>query len=124
MESNTNSYLDLKVWMEARTLSKKIYQLTMRFPNEEKFGLVSQMRRSAVSIPSNIAEGCGRNHTKDSLQFFFISRGSLYELETQLYISFDLKYIDLPDLTEPLNHLQTTRKLLSGFINYYQQLKR
>lgn len=124
MESNTNSYLDLKVWMEARTLSKKIYQLTMRFPNEEKFGLVSQMRRSAVSIPSNIAEGCGRNHTKDSLQFFFISRGSLYELETQLYISFDLKYIDLPDLTELLNHLQTTRKLLSGFINYYQQLKR
>jgi four helix bundle protein len=124
MESNTNSYLDLKVWMEARTLSKKIYQLTMRFPNEEKFGLVSQMRRSAVSIPSNIAEGCGRNHTKDSLQFFFISRGSLYELETQLYIIFDLKYIDLADLTELLNHLQTTRKLLSGFINYYQQLKR
>lgn len=124
MESNTNSYLDLKVWMEARTLSKKIYQLTMRFPNEEKFGLVSQMRRSAVSIPSNIAEGCGRNHTKDSLQFFFISRGSLYELETQLYISFDLKYIDLPDLTELLNHIKTTRKLLSGFINYYQQLKR
>ncbi|MEJ7779926.1 MAG: four helix bundle protein [Daejeonella sp.] len=123
MNSVFNSYLDLKVWIEARKLSKEIYQVTNMFPKEERFGLISQMRRSAVSIPSNIAEGCGRNHTKDSLQFFFISRGSLYELETQLYISFDLDYLKLPVLTELLDHLEIIRKLLSGFINYYQQLK-
>ncbi len=126
MEIKTKSYLDLKVWIEARKLSKEIYELTKEYPTEEKFGLVSQMRRSAVSIPSNsnIAEGCGRNHPKDSLQFFYISRGSLYELETQLYISSDLKYIHETILTTHLNYLESTRKLLSGFINYYHHLKR
>lgn len=123
MQRNAMSYLDLKVWIEARHLSKEIYELTKKYPGEEKFGLVSQMRRSAVSIPSNIAEGCGRNHPKDCLKFFFISRGSLYELETQLYISFDLKFIDDTLLRGCLHYLENTRKLLSGFINYYQHLK-
>lgn len=105
-------------------MSKGIYELTKKYPGDEKFGLVSQMRRAAVSIPSNIAEGCGRNHPKDSLQFFYISRGSLYELETQLYISFDLEFIDDTALKGSLDCLQNTRKLLSGFINYYHHLKR
>lgn len=124
MANSSHSYLDLKVWLEARKLSKEIYQLTKTYPAEEKFGLVSQMRRSAISIPSNIAEGCGRNHKKDSLQFFYISRGSLYELETQLYISFDLNFLNDTALKAHLNYLENLRKLLSGFINYYQQLKR
>jgi len=82
-------YTDLEVWQKCRALTSSIYSLTKPFPKEELFGLTNQMRRSAVSILSNIAEGCGRNHTKDSLQFFYIARGSLYELESQLYISFD-----------------------------------
>ncbi|WP_316817878.1 four helix bundle protein [Pedobacter nyackensis] len=117
-------YTDLDVWKEARTLVNDIYVATKRFPKEEIFGLMNQMRRCAVSIPSNIAEGCGRNHPKDSIQFFFISRGSLYELETQLYISFDQKYIDELSLKPILNKLEITRKLLNGFIKYYRGLVR
>jgi len=80
------------------------------------------MRRSAVSILSNIAEGCGRNHTKDSLQFFYIARGSLYELESQLYISFDLTYISEQILSKILQDVLTCKKLLNGFIKYYTNL--
>lgn len=116
------AYTDLDVWKGARTLVNDIYDTTKSFPKEEIFGLMSQMRRCAVSIPSNIAEGCGRRHPKDSIRFFFISRGSLYELETQLYISFDQKYINELSLKSILNKLETTRKLLNGFIKYFQSL--
>ena len=77
-------YTDLEVWQKTRALANLLYSIAKEFPREELFGLVNQMRRSAVFIASNIAEGCGRNHTKDSLQFFYIARGSLYELKTQL----------------------------------------
>ena len=123
MADSEKRYKDLNVWMEARKLSKDIYTITSEFPKEEQFGLINQMRRSAISVPSNIAEGCGRNYPKDSIQFFHISRGSLYELETQLYLSFDLKYIDETKLNEVLLSTETTIKLLSGFIKYYQKLK-
>lgn len=81
------------------------------------------MRRAAIPIPSNIAEGCGRNYPKDSIQFFFIARGSIYELKSQLYLSFDLDYLEEVKLNQLLILTETTRKLLSGFIKYYQQLK-
>ncbi len=123
MAESEKTYKDLNVWQEARKLSKDIYSLTSEFPKEEQFGLINQMRRCAISLPSNIAEGCGRNYPKDSIQFFHISRGSLYELETQLYFSFDLNYIDQTKLNEVLLSTETTRKLLSGFIRYYQKLK-
>lgn len=123
MAESEKTYKDLNVWQEARKLSKDIYLLTSEFPKEEQFGLINQMRRCAISVPSNIAEGCGRNYPKDSIQFFHISRGSLYELETQLYFSFDLNYIDQTKLNEVLLSTETTRKLLSGFIRYYQKLK-
>ena len=122
MANSEKRYTDLNVWKEARKLSKDIYSLTSVFPKEEQFGLINQMRRCAISVPSNIAEGCGRNYPKDSIQFFHISRGSLYELETQLYLSFDLNYIDQTKLNEFLLSTETTRKLLSGFIKYYQKL--
>jgi len=122
MEKEKKAYVDLEVWKEARALANDIYKATKDFPKEEIFGLVGQMRRCAVSIPSNIAEGCGRNYPKDSVQFFFIARGSIYELETQLYISFDQEYIDEITLKSNLQKLETTRKLLNGFIKYYQQL--
>jgi four helix bundle protein len=119
MGAEYKKYVELNVWVEARKLVSIIYAATRSFPKEEQFGLSNQMRRCSVSVPSNIAEGCGRNHKKDSLQFFFISRGSLYELETQLYVSFDLNYINEAQLQEFLEQLETVRKLLNGFIRYY-----
>jgi len=118
MLNSGKRYTDLNVWVEARKLSKDIYSVSAEFPRNKQFGLINQMRRGAISIPSNIAEGCGRNYPKDSIQFFFIARGSIYELETQLYISFDLNYIDEVKLNQLLIITETTRKLLSGFIKY------
>ena len=123
MAESEKRYKDLNVWQEARKLSKNIYSLTSEFPKEEQFGLINQMRRCAISVPSNIAEGCGRNYPKDSIQFFYIARGSIYELETQLYLSFDLEYLEELKLNQLLTLTETTRKLLSGFIKYYQQIK-
>ncbi len=122
MESEKKSYTELDVWKEARALANDIYSITKSFPREELFGLVSQMRRCAISIPSNIAEGCGRSHPKDSIRFFFIARGSLYELETQLYIGFDQSYLEGYLLNSCLTKIETTRKLLNGFIRYYEKL--
>ena len=124
MEKEKKNYTDLDVWKEARNLSKEIYLSSSDFPKDERFGLTSQIRRAVVSIPSNIAEGCGRNHPKDSIQFFFIARGSIYEVETQLYLAFDLEYISDIDLEPLLIKLELTRKLLNGFIKYYQSLTR
>lgn len=80
------------------------------------------MRRAAISIPSNIAEGCGRQTSKDTIHFLHISRGSLYELETQYYLAFDQKYIDENSFNSTLEQIQTCKKLLNGFINYYKKL--
>ena len=123
MQTEYRKYTELNVWIEARKLTNCIYNITKLYPKEEQFGLTNQMRRCSVSIPSNIAEGCGRNHKKDSLQFFYISRGSLYELETQLYLSFDLGLIDITQLNNILEQLETVRKLLKGFIRYYTEQK-
>jgi len=113
-----SSYRDLDVWKQSRFLVKNVYQLSKSFPKEEQFGLINQLRRAAISVPSNIAEGAGRNHSKDSIQFFFIARGSLYEIETQLIIAFDLEYISDSQLHEVLEHIARCKKLLNGFINY------
>lgn len=115
-------YHDLDVWKQSRELANYIYSISKKFPKEELYGLTSQMRRCAVSIASNIAEGCGRNHTKDSLQFYYISRGSLYELETQFYIAFDQAYIDQSELEDGLEKITSCKKLLNGFINYFHTL--
>ena len=81
------------VWQNSLKLVKQIYNLTGKFPLEEKFGLANQIQRAAVSIPSNIAEGYGRNSNKEMIRFLSIAKGSLYEVETQLYIAIDLKYL-------------------------------
>ncbi|WP_462266976.1 four helix bundle protein [Mucilaginibacter sp.] len=109
---------ELDAWKEASALVKIIYNETALFPKEEVFGLKSQMRRAAVSIPSNIAEGCGRNHRKDTLQFFYVARGSVYELESHLYLANDLNFIKSDTLSLLLKHLEQVRKPLSGLINY------
>lgn len=117
---NVETYQDLDVWKQSKNLVRHIYELTRNFPKEEQFGLVNQLRRAEVSIPSNIAEGCGRNHFKDSIQLFFISRGSLYEVETQILIAADLKYISKEELDQTIADLKSCKRLLNGFINYYQ----
>lgn len=118
------SYTNLDVWKKSRKLTNSIYNLTRTYPKEETYGLTSQIRRCAVSIPSNIAEGCGRNSAKDSMQFFHIARGSLYELETQLYISLDQNYIGENESKENLQLITDCKKLINGFINYYKKLKK
>ena len=114
------SYTELEVWQKARELVKSIYSTTSKLPKEELFGLTNQMRRAAISIPSNIAEGCGRNLSKETAHFLPIARGSLYEMETQLYLSFDLNYINQEDFDQNLKKIVECRKLLSGFISYYK----
>ncbi len=86
-------FKDLKVYQSAMDLCVSIYKITDSYPNHELFGLVSQMRRAVVSIPSNLAEGAGRGSYRDQLRFYYIARGSLAELETQLEISFRLGYV-------------------------------
>ena len=114
------TYKELDVWTKTRVLVKEIYILTKDFPKEELYGISSQMRRCAVSIPSNIAEGYGRQYKKETLQFFHIARGSLYELETQLYISADLNFLQKDKLNSIILQLEECRKLLSGLINYFE----
>jgi four helix bundle protein len=87
------SHKDLKVWQKGIELVKSIYEITQLFPSNEQFGLVSQMRRAAVSIPSNIAEGCGRNSDKELIHFLYIALGSASELETQIIISKELNFL-------------------------------
>ena len=117
---NFTQYTDLDVWKKSIILVSFIYKSTHDFPKEETYGLTNQIRRCAVSIPSNIAEGCGRHHLNDSLHFYYISRGSMYELETQLYIAQELNFISKENFTEAINHVTDCKKLINGFINYYK----
>ncbi len=116
-------YTELDVWISSRELVKLVYELTNSYPKDELYSLTNQIRRSVVSIPSNIAEGCGRQSSKETIQFLFISRGSLYELETQLYLSKDLDYISKQELDKVLNKIISCKKLINGFINYYKSKK-
>lgn len=115
-------YNKLEVWVEARKLTNLVYEFSKVFPKDEIYGLTNQMRRCSVSIPSNIAEGCGRQTAKDTINFIHISRGSLYELETQCYVALDQKYIDENNFNIVFNQIQSCKKLLNGFINYYRKL--
>lgn len=110
------SYRDLQVWREGRALASKIYQVTLAFPPSEQFGITNQMRRAAVSVPSNIAEGFGRSSAKEKNQFYYISKGSLAELETQLYIACDIGYINEHVLSDLMELSSLTHRLLQGLI--------
>ena len=112
-------YKDLDVWIKTKELAKTILLVAEMLPQTENFAMGFQIRKSAISIPSNIAEGCGRNTTKDTLHFLYISRGSLYELETQIILSFEMNYINETKHNELLSKITECKKLLNGFINYY-----
>ncbi len=116
-------YKELEVWKESKELVKLIYEITESLPLSEQFGLTNQIRRSAVSIPSNIAEGVGRNHVKDTLQFLYIARGSIYELETQIILAFELSFISNDAYNKSIDKIHLYMKLISGFINYYENKK-
>lgn len=98
----TKGYKDLIVWKKSYALVLEIYKMTKLFPTEERYGLMQQMRRCSVSIPSNIAEGYGRQHNKEYAQFLSIALGSLCELETQYFLSIDLGYIESDDSVKVL----------------------
>ncbi|MBO8093442.1 MAG: four helix bundle protein [Prosthecochloris sp.] len=110
-----NSHKDLKVWQTAMDLVEKIYLLTKSFPEEEKYGLTSQLRRAAVSIPSNIAEGAGRNGNREFIQFLYVALGSLAEVETQIDIAKRLCYVQ-QDLRLQEQQITEIRRMLQGLI--------
>ena len=112
----SQSYKDLVVWQKAIDLATWIYGITTRFPKEELYGIVSQIRRAAVSIPSNIAEGQSRQHKTEFIQFLSIAKGSLSELETQLIISGKLKYISEKELNEGKERIAELNRLLHPLI--------
>ena len=105
-------YKDLHVWQKAMELAKQVYLFTNRFPSEEKFGLVSQMRRAAVSVPSNIAEGQARNTTGEFIQFLSHAEGSAAELDTQLRLSIELGHCVVEDVSEVFQLLTDVQKML------------
>lgn len=117
------SYREFDVWIETRKLVKQVYVITNNFPKEELYGITNQIRRCSISIPSNIAEGCGRQTPKETIRFLYISRGSVYELETQLLLSNDLNFLPEEKLNNFLSQIETCKKLFNGFINYYKKLK-
>lgn len=95
---DVKTHKDLDVWNKAIELAEKLYYLTAKFPKEEQYGFVSQIRRSAVSIPGNIAEGAARNSNKEFIKFFYVAMGSLSEIETQMLFALRLKLINEPAL--------------------------
>ncbi len=114
--SNISSYRDLIVWQKSITLAKEIYMLTNKFPENERFGLTQQLKRSAISIPSNIAEGWGRNTNGYFVQFFNVSKGSLCEAETQLSLAVDLNFIQQDDCNDAFELSNETGKMLKALI--------
>jgi len=111
------SYRDLEVWQKSRKLVSRVYKLTATFPKEELFGLTSQLRRAAVSVPSNIAEGKSRRATKDYMRFLDIAYGSVAEVETQLFIACDLGYTTAKKIAKLLEDYSEVGRMLNGLLN-------
>jgi four helix bundle protein len=109
-------YKELKVWKKSMLLASDIYRLTKNFPKNEQYGLVSQIRRAAVSVPSNIAEGYTRMGDNSLSYFLKISFGSISELETQIILSYELEYLDKKHFEQTHESIIEIRKMLIGFI--------
>ena len=112
--ADDGNYKNLIVWQKSITLVTLIYKLTAKFPSEEKFGIISQMRRAVVSIPSNIAEGHARRTTGDYIRFVSIAEGSLAELETQTIVSIKLDFCTESETTEIFSLMEEIRKMLNS----------
>src|SRR3989344_3603085 len=116
------SFKDLEAWKYGHTLVLSIYRVTNRYPKDEQFGITNQMRRAAVSITSNIAEGFSRISPKEKAQFYAIAQGSLTELQNQLLISRDVGYLTSPEHKEIELQLVTVHKLINGLSKYVRTL--
>jgi four helix bundle protein len=112
------THKDLNVWKESILLVTLIYEKTKSFPKDELFGLTSQIRRSAISIPSNISEGAARESNKEYLRFLYIAQGSISELDTQLIIADNLNFLSKADYIMLNEKLVSIRKMLTGLIKF------
>lgn len=110
------NHKELEAWKQATKFVSEIYKLTQKFPQHELYGLTNQIRRSAISIPANISEGCARQSDKETIQFLYISIGSIAELETELIIANDLHYVK--NIDDIINQLTKIRSLILGLIKY------
>lgn len=111
-----HNFKKLNIWVNAMSLAKDVYLITSGFPKEEKFGLVSQINRCSISVPSNIAEGSSRSSNKEFSHFVKIALGSLFELETQIILSGEFKMISDQDSNIILDKIVTLQKMLNGFL--------
>ena len=122
--SQIKSFTDLSAWKEAHKLVLAIYEATRRFPSEEKFGLVNQLRRAVVSISSNIAEGFSRNTNKEKVQFYYTALGSLTEVHNQSIIAKDVAYLDTRQFDKLMQQIITVNKLLNELIKSAKNMSR
>ena len=117
------NHKDLNAWKESIEFVKRIYKFSDLLPDQEKFGLISQIRRAAVSVPTNIAEGAARNSDKEFIQFLYIALGSLSETETLLIITSELQYGNSEDSSELQNKIVDIRKMIVGLIKHLKSKK-
>ena len=117
-----NNYRELKVWQKSMDLVEKVYEIVSSFPKEEKYGLISQIQRSAVSIPSNIAEGTGRNSNKEFRNFLGIANGSSNELVTQLIISMKVNYVKENELDAIFSLITEIQKMNFSLIKKFSNI--
>jgi len=110
-------YRKLDIWKRSHNLTMSVYRVTSQFPNHEQYGLTSQIRRCCVSIPSNIAEGCGRNSNAELMRFLYIAMGSAQELDYQLFLASELNYISQETYQELKSDLTITSKMMNNFIH-------
>ena len=121
MSIKSSDYQDLKVWQKSIDLTAEIYQLVKRLPHDERYALCDQMRRAAVSIPSNIAEGRGRGTNKEFVRYLLMSRGSLWELSTQLVICQKLGFLSQEETSSARQMITEISKMLNALANSFCQ---
>ena len=112
------NFKNLEIWNHGIQIVKQVYKLSQKFPADEKFGLISQISRAAVSIPSNIAEGFERETTKEFIRFLYIAKASSGEFRSQLYLAFDLDYMTKDEFSKLNLKVNEVSKLISGLIIY------
>ena len=116
-----HNFRKLNIWLDAIVLAKEVYKVTSNYPKEEKFGLVSQINRCSVSVPSNIAEGSSRSSNKEFTYFIKVALGSLFELETQLILSNEFGILDSQDLDKLIEKIIKLQKMLTKFLTSLEQ---
>lgn len=110
-----HDFKKMRIWQDSMEITKEVYKLTSGFPKNEQYGLIQQMRKAAVSIPSNIAEGCGRGSDPQLAHFLDIAQGSAFELETQLYLANELNFLGTDEMNILVTKLTTLQKMIDGF---------